>query len=255
MGEISFFRHATDKMPTDDDLLVLLHTLFFGSAGKNTMRKRQLRLFAGFPEDSPSRSTLVEKVSNSKKWTVSMLKAAADVFGMEKGGSREELVERFVDYIISPSELKDVPAPKAKTSKKRKAAGKKAKKEKSDKPKRAPSAFIMYSQASRERIKAENPDATFGEVARLLGVAWKALGEKEKAVWVATAAEAAAANGDAEEGGKKKKRKKTAAAEDSKADSSDEGSGGEESGGEESGGNEEEEDRDKDLFPDSGDEA
>lgn len=70
----------SDKMTADDDVLIFLHTLFFGSAGKSTMRKRQLRLFAGFPESS-SRAKLVEKMSNSKKWTISVLKSCADLFG------------------------------------------------------------------------------------------------------------------------------------------------------------------------------
>jgi hypothetical protein len=213
------------------------------------MRKRQLRLFAGFPEDSPTRAKLVEKVTASKRWTVSVLKSAADLFGLEKGGSRDDLVERFVDFVISPSELKDVPAPKAKKTKKRKAEKKKTKKEKSDKPKRALTPYIIFSQAKREEIKQENPEATFGEVAKLLGAAWKELGDAGKAEWVEAAATAAAASGDVE-GGKKKRRKTEEA--DSKEESGDESEGSDEeaaadSEGEEEGG----EDRDKDLFPDS----
>lgn len=37
-------------------------------------------------------------------------------------------------------------------------------------PKRALSAYMFFSQDWRERIKAENPDAGFGEFARLVRI-------------------------------------------------------------------------------------
>jgi hypothetical protein len=131
-------------------------------------------------------------------------------------------------------------------------AGKKTKKDKSDTPKRAPSPYILFTLAKREEIKAKNPEATFGEVAKLLGAAWKTIGEKEKAVFVAASAAAAAAAAAAggEETGGKKKRRKTEAVEEEEEE--EEGSDDDDEEEEEEGG---EEDRDKDLFPDSDDEA
>ena len=49
-------------------------------------------------------------------------------------------------------------------------------------PKRALSAYMFFSQDWRERIKAENPDAGFGEVGKLLGAKWKELDDDEKKV-------------------------------------------------------------------------
>jgi len=49
-----------------------------------------------------------------------------------------------------------------------------------NKPKRNMSAFFIYSNAHRKRIKEENPDIKFGEVARALSTEFKALGSKEK---------------------------------------------------------------------------
>lgn len=63
-------------------------------------------------------------------------------------------------------------------------AAKAEKKEKSDKPKRAPSAFIIFSNEHRESVKKANPDATFGGIGKLLGDAWKELDDKGKAVSV-----------------------------------------------------------------------
>ncbi|KAA1466807.1 hypothetical protein DENSPDRAFT_53847 [Dentipellis sp. KUC8613] len=55
-------------------------------------------------------------------------------------------------------------------------------------PKRALSAYMFFSQDWRERIKAENPDASFGEVGKLLGAKWKELDDSEKKPYVEQAA-------------------------------------------------------------------
>ncbi|KAF7307738.1 hypothetical protein MKEN_01133900 [Mycena kentingensis (nom. inval.)] len=47
-------------------------------------------------------------------------------------------------------------------------------------PKRALSAYMFFSQDWRERIRAENPDANFGELGKLLGAKWKELDDEEK---------------------------------------------------------------------------
>ncbi|TYJ52251.1 hypothetical protein B9479_007157 [Cryptococcus floricola] len=73
--------------------------------------------------------------------------------------------------------------PKAATDKKEvKKAAPKAKREKKDpnKPKRALSAYMFFVQDYRERIKTENPDATFGDVGKLLGLKWKEMSDSEK---------------------------------------------------------------------------
>jgi hypothetical protein len=61
---------------------------------------------------------------------------------------------------------------------------KKAPKAEGEKVKRAPSAFIIYSNEHREAIKKANPTATFGEIGKLLGAQWSGLDEKAKAVSV-----------------------------------------------------------------------
>ncbi|KAI0946160.1 hypothetical protein AcV7_010204 [Taiwanofungus camphoratus] len=79
-------------------------------------------------------------------------------------------------------------------STKRKAADKaeKAPKSKAKKdpkaPKRALSAYMFFSQDWRERIKAENPDAGFGEIGKLLGAKWKELDDSEKKPYIEQAA-------------------------------------------------------------------
>lgn len=69
----------------------------------------------------------------------------------------------------------------AKTEKPAKAT-KSAKKTSGDKPKRAPSAYIVFCGEKRDQVKAENPDATFGEIGKILGAKWAALDDKGRAV-------------------------------------------------------------------------
>ncbi|KAI7833298.1 high mobility group box domain-containing protein [Kickxella alabastrina] len=61
-------------------------------------------------------------------------------------------------------------------------AAKKAKRSKKDPnaPKRALSAYMYFSQAKRKSVKDENPDATFGNIGKLLGEKWKAMSDREK---------------------------------------------------------------------------
>lgn len=49
-----------------------------------------------------------------------------------------------------------------------------------DAPKRALSAYMFFSQDNRERVKSENPAASFGEIGRLLGAKWKDMSEAQK---------------------------------------------------------------------------
>jgi len=53
-----------------------------------------------------------------------------------------------------------------------------------NKPKRAMSAFFCYSQAERPNVKINHPEASFGDVARLLSAQYKALTDKEMKRWV-----------------------------------------------------------------------
>ncbi|TPX44588.1 hypothetical protein SeMB42_g01541 [Synchytrium endobioticum] len=71
---------------------------------------------------------------------------------------------------------------KEKTSRaSRKGDGKKVKKAKDPHaPKKALTAFMLFSKEYRPKIKEENPDVTFGDVGKLLGAAWNKLSDKEK---------------------------------------------------------------------------
>src|SRR5688572_28032992 len=50
---------------------------------------------------------------------------------------------------------------------------KRTKKVASNKPKRSVSAFILYMNDNRDRIKAQNPEATFGGLSQIGSAEWK----------------------------------------------------------------------------------
>ena len=67
---------------------------------------------------------------------------------------------------------------------------KKAKKKKDpNAPKRNQSSFFLYSNATRNDVKAANPEAKFGEIAQIISRHFKALPEEERAYWDEKAAQ------------------------------------------------------------------
>ncbi|KAL3792936.1 hypothetical protein ACHAW5_006843 [Stephanodiscus triporus] len=63
-------------------------------------------------------------------------------------------------------------------------ANKKTKKKKDpNAPKSAKSAFMFFSGAKRSEIKEAHPEASFGEMGKLVGAAWKELSDGDKAEW------------------------------------------------------------------------
>jgi len=73
------------------------------------------------------------------------------------------------------------PTPKKKRKKKEivdSPISKKKPKKDPNKPKRAQTAFMIFSNDNRARVKKENPEAKFGDMAKLLSVEWKDVGEE-----------------------------------------------------------------------------
>ena len=50
-------------------------------------------------------------------------------------------------------------------------------------PKRNMSAYFLYSISMRNQCKIDNPNATFGELAKILSEQFKSLSDKEKKKW------------------------------------------------------------------------
>jgi structure-specific recognition protein 1 len=69
-----------------------------------------------------------------------------------------------------------------------KPAGKGKAKPATEKKKRTPSAYILWTQDNRARVKKQNPEAKFGEISKLLGAEWKSLSADKKAPYEKKAA-------------------------------------------------------------------
>ena len=65
---------------------------------------------------------------------------------------------------------------------------KKAKKD-PNAPKRNMSAYFLFSVHIRPTVKEENPEAAFGDIARIISAKYKALKDSERKVWEDKAAE------------------------------------------------------------------
>ncbi|XP_046992363.1 FACT complex subunit Ssrp1 isoform X2 [Schistocerca americana] len=102
----------------------------------------------------------------------------------DEGGSDKEKKKEKKEE----KEKKEKPPKKAKTvsEKPRKKREKKEKDE--NKPKRPATAFMMWLNASREKIKADNPGIAVTEIAKKGGEMWREL--KDKSEWEAKAAKA-----------------------------------------------------------------
>jgi len=69
----------------------------------------------------------------------------------------------------------------------KKPAKKKRKKKDPNAPKKNASAYFHFSKKMRPKIKEDNPKATFGEIGKLLGHAWKELAAEDKKEFEASA--------------------------------------------------------------------
>mmetsp|Transcript_30468 Transcript_30468/g.33255 ORF Transcript_30468/g.33255 Transcript_30468/m.33255 type:complete len:85 (-) Transcript_30468:307-561(-) len=70
--------------------------------------------------------------------------------------------------------------PKAKKTEKTEG---KVKADKGTKTKRAPSPYIIFCSEKRPELRAAHPNATFGEMGKMLGQMWAQMDEKAKAAY------------------------------------------------------------------------
>eukprot|EP00798_Chlamydomonas_sp_ICE-L_P024618 gene24618-10239_t len=93
----------------------------------------------------------------------------------EDGGDDDIIID---DLKEEKKAAKKAKVAAAKEEKKEKGEGKEKKSRKKkdpNAPKKALSAFMYFSSENRERVKKENPEATFGDMGKLLGTEWKAM--------------------------------------------------------------------------------
>lgn len=81
------------------------------------------------------------------------------------------------------SDLEDAGKAERKATKKAKSSPKKRKKKDPNAPKRPMTAYLLYSNALRQKVKESNPEAGFGDVAKIIAKQFKELSPEEKAKW------------------------------------------------------------------------
>jgi len=133
-GMIPFIANAISKEKSG--LLKPLHNLLFNTAGRVGHIKKNLREFRGFAfADSADDEEYNKRAQRLLKMTLPELKPICAVLGLERSGSKEELVKRMMTFLIDPQDSgKSVPKPKKRrSSTKKPGKTKRAKKGKKDK--------------------------------------------------------------------------------------------------------------------------
>lgn len=83
---------------------------------------------------------------------------------------------------LSPS-LPDNPVPASSAPVRKGVGGKKGRKKKDpNEPQKPVSAYALFFRDTQAAIKGQNPNATFGEVSKIVASMWDSLGEEQKQV-------------------------------------------------------------------------
>ncbi len=180
LGDNEYFCHELGKIKADSEFIKHMHRLLFGTVSNKQDAKKRIRQFSGFPDGTNREDKIAEVTGKKQHWTIALLKIAVGGFGLEKGGNRDVIIERLIDYLMKPSETKSASSSTGKRkSSSATTKGKTAKKVKISRP---PSAYQLYVRDHGPVVREANPDIRFGEVSKLVGQQWGALSDGEKEV-------------------------------------------------------------------------
>jgi len=176
-----------DKHPASSEELKKFHAVCFGRPGKQTEVKKNLREFSGFTLDG---AELEKKKASVSKLDGKMIKTLLALCDQPTSGTKAENVEALVAFLQEPAEsgkkslaLKSGEK-RARSEKKAKGKGKKAK----DELKRPPSGYLLYCNNKREKVKQENPDASATDMMKILAEKWKGISDERRQKYEAEAA-------------------------------------------------------------------
>ncbi|XP_061700698.1 protein DEK isoform X4 [Syngnathoides biaculeatus] len=102
LGDIPRTNFHIGKLKPED--LKPLHAILFERPGKTASIKKNLRLFNGFPFHAGSERYLKkrDKLLKNSHFTNTKLKLLCGILDLEKKGTRAELVERIVTFLLAP---------------------------------------------------------------------------------------------------------------------------------------------------------
>ncbi|GBN17024.1 Protein DEK [Araneus ventricosus] len=144
LGDCPRIDYQIQKSAIED--LKPLHRILFGRVGAASQVKKSIRKFSGFPfvKNSPE---FDRKKATTEKLTNAVLKRICEVLDLERGGTKEDIVMRILDFLLEPKDSgKKVPT--------KKKAGKEKKKSSEKKPKNN-----KKLKAKKEVVSDENDSA------------------------------------------------------------------------------------------------
>mmetsp|Transcript_25518 Transcript_25518/g.82220 ORF Transcript_25518/g.82220 Transcript_25518/m.82220 type:complete len:254 (-) Transcript_25518:104-865(-) len=171
LGELECVKAGIRSIGADEDLLVQLHMLLWGRKGAKASRKAGIKRFNGFAfaKDSEEYTKLVEKLNH---FSGALLKELCTLVGLAHSGDKKSLATSAADFLLSPAETGAKPASRKRKGAKAAAGDKKRK--------RTPTAYILFSNAKRDEVRAAHPDWKVPDIGRELGRMWKAASDEEQ---------------------------------------------------------------------------
>ncbi|KAI3659516.1 hypothetical protein MP638_003336 [Amoeboaphelidium occidentale] len=128
LGSIEYINDQLTKRKGMDDTLRSLHRIVYHGAPVNkTKVKANLRLFNGFQESQLKDAAFLEGIKEKfGKWLMAGLKEVCEIFGLEKSGDKDKVIDRIVGFLTAPHETKKLSTVSEKLKKKNKSKGPKA---------------------------------------------------------------------------------------------------------------------------------
>lgn len=127
--------------------------------------------------------SLKASVKEQTRTIISINKDLIRLLAAEYDFDPDVAIAKFLDDDLNPSS----PSPTVKISKKGKKVKKIKKKIDPDapfKPKKAKNAFMLFTAANREQVKADNPDIKPTEISKKMGEMWGDLSDEDKEPYV-----------------------------------------------------------------------
>lgn len=161
LGDCPRIEYQLNQVKAED--LKIIHRTLFDRPGSVAVIKKNIRKFNGFDFDKDDKRFEKKRAQLSKN-TIAGLKKMCKILDLERGGSKEDILNKLMDFLLAPkSSGESVPKPKKKRksgSVKAKSKGKKNNKKKSvsKKKKSSDSSDLSASESEDEEDDEEDDD-------------------------------------------------------------------------------------------------
>ncbi|KAI9230810.1 MAG: hypothetical protein DHS80DRAFT_28502 [Piptocephalis tieghemiana] len=121
LGEMEDVCFRLNKIISSDPTLKSIHNLMYGRPGKATVIKRNIRIWNGCAPgtEEKSKSRMLAKLDKTPLTTI---KSLARIFGLELKGTKDEVTDRLITFLLLPSDSQRIHS-SIPTSKKKKTKG------------------------------------------------------------------------------------------------------------------------------------